>query len=220
MKIISNLERSPWKLAPGALADTDTAHGNVTQATQTQPGVECASFAIDPKGKEFANAYWYKELGADARITQLDYSVAFLFPTPHDSQACQALELDLQQVLGGTVYNFGIQLDFAEGFVRLWNRAEHEAKREGWISIGKPIGRWAAGQWLEIELKVRRDIAKSRLVYESMHLSGEVVPLGGVAYPSVKLNLPNMLNCAVQLDGNSRGEAYRVMVDAVGLQLS
>lgn len=216
--VFNNLERSIWKVAAGALADTNTQHGNVPVAAQSLPSVACATLSLDPRGQPYANAYFYKEHGPHPSVSTFIYSAAFLFPTVQDSQRCQALELDLQQVIRGEVANFGLQLDFAEGFVRVWNRAAHEAGKEGWQATSKPVSRWAEGQWLEITLAVRRD--KGKVAYQSLVLGGQTIPLGNVAFKTAKLSLADMLNCAIQLDGNRSGESYRVVVDAVSLTAS
>lgn len=220
--VFNNLERSIWKVGKGSVADTDTQHGPVAIATQSLPGVACATLAIDPHGPnprgQSANAYFYKEHGPRPSASTFTYSAAFLFPTVQDSQRCQALELDLQQVIRGEVANFGLQLDFAEGFVRVWNRAAHEAGKEGWQATGKPVSRWAEGQWLEITLVVRRD--RGKVIYQSIALGGQTIPLGNVAFKTAKLPLADMLNCAIQLDGNKAGEPYRVVADAVSLTVS
>jgi hypothetical protein len=215
-KVFSGLELTPWKLAAGALADSDTAKGNIPIAVQSQPLIECASFAIDPKGKAWADAYWYKELGADASKTRFTYEVSFLFPTPAYSLASQAIELDIQQVISGMVYNFGFQFDFAEGIFRTWNRGEHEAIGGGWNPTTMSLPRWSAGQWTRVA--VQGHTLPGSVLYDSVTINNVKSTLN-IHYPAAKLNLSDMLNCAVQLDGNASGTAYRVMVDVVSLRL-
>lgn len=203
------LELTPWLLAPGALADSDTAAGNVSTATQTQPGVECASFAIDPKGQSWANAYWYKELGADARVTHLVYEASFLFPTAADAQASQAIEMDIQQTISGVTFNWGLQFDFADNAIRVWNRAS-----KSWNPTGQPCPRWPEMEWQRVRLEVSR--LSTSVAYNLLTINEQDVLLQQ-AYPQATVGEKPQINCAIQLDGGKSGTAYRVMVDGVRL---
>lgn len=212
MKRFGNLERTPWKLATGALADSDISHGNIPVAAQTQPLIECASFGIAPKGQSFANAYWYKELGADARKTHFVYEVAFLFPTIADTQACQALELDLQQTVSGVTFNWGLQFDFADNQVRVWDRGQKK-----WEPTGMNCPRWPAMAWMDVSLRGHRD--SNKLFYDLLTINDSDHLLQSF-FTQTRVGEKEQINCAVQLDGNTKGEAYRVMVDAVSLAAS
>lgn len=214
--IYDSLELAPWLLAAGSLADSDTSSGNVPSATQTQPSaIGCASFAIDPKGKPWANAYWYKQHGPQAGLTRFIYSASFLFPSAADAAASQAVEMDIQQVIAGVTYNFGFQFDFAEGQFRVWNRAGHEASGGGWNATEVPMPRWEAGEWVRVEVLCHR--TSGSVTYDQLIING-VSHLLGQSYPAPTLSLSDMLNCAVQLDGNGAGAGYRVVVDDVSFQ--
>lgn len=199
--VFDDLEFSPWLLAPGTAANTGST-GNTTVATQAQPGINSAWFNSIPGGP-FANAYWYKKLGADAKKTKYLYELAFMFATPADAAASQAVELDIQQVIAGVVYNTGLQFDFAENALRVWNRSTGS-----WIPTGRAAQRWSAGQWMSVAYETHRDGAN--VYMDSVTVNGTKMALSGTAFPAPKLGLTDMLNCAVQLDGNKTGTAYRV----------
>jgi hypothetical protein len=204
--VFDALEQSPWLLAPGTAANTGST-GSTAVATQGQPGVSCAWFKLAPNGP-YADAYWYKKLGADPSKKKFKYELSFLFPTPADSNASQCVELDIQQVISGFGFNLGFQFDFAENLLRVWNRTG-----KAWVSTGKPCPRWTSGQWMRIIAECHRD--EANVYHDAMTMNGNRIDLGGMSFPVAKLNLPDMLNCAVQMDGNKPGTAYTVVVDAV-----
>lgn len=213
-----NLEQTPWLLAPGALADSDIVGGNVPIATQKQPLVECASFAIDPLGKSYADAYWYKELGAQPHTYQQTFELFSLFPTLNDSNASQAVELDLQQTIGGITFNWGLQFYFTEAQIRVWDRLSNVlTPGTGWKPTGHPLPRWTPGMWQHIKLTVSR--ASSSVFYDVLEVNG-VSFLLQQSFSVASVGEKEQLNCAVQLDGNSTGVAYKMMVDAVSLDVS
>lgn len=209
MKTFRNLEQTPWILAPGALADTNTASGNVPVATQKQPLIECASFAIDPKGQQFANAYFYKELGADAELSHFVYEVSFLFPTAADAAASQALELDLQQTISGVTFNWGLQFDFAEDEIRVWNRAIKQ-----WLPTGDQCPRWPTEEWQRVKLTVSRYLGT--VDYLLLNFNGNDLLLNKIEGTASVGEKPQ-INFAIQLDSNQKGDPYRVMIDAVNI---
>lgn len=211
-KVFDGLELTPWLLAQGALADSDTASGNVPTATQRQPSIECASFAIDPQTKSFANAYWYKKLGADEGKTTFTYEASFLFPTTADVAASQAVEFDFQQVISGIVYNLGWQFDYADGKFRVWNRGV-----KAWVPVMIALERPSTLTWTRLALAGHRDA--NSIYYATVTINGTTFSINQ-SFPAPNLGLTDMLNCAFQLDGNKAGVAYRVMVDGMRLTIS
>lgn len=218
--VYENLEYLPWLLAPGSLADSDTVGGNIPDSFQRRPSVECASFGIDPKGKEYANAYFFQEKKPDAGKTRFKYEISFLFPTQNDANASQALELDIQQVIKTQVFNIGFQFDFAEKFFRIWNRmAKVKGLPNPWVPTVTLAPRWKALDWHRVIVEGHRDNAN--VYYDALTFDGSRTQLTG-SFPLVII--PNYttdaINCAVQLDGNQAGTAYRVMIDSVRFTVS
>jgi len=204
-KVFDNLELTPWLLAPGTAANTGSTGSSAT-ATQGQPGVSCAWFKLAPKGP-YANGYWYNQLGADATRTSFTYDLRFMFGTAIDAAASQAVELDIQQVIGGVVYNMGWQFDFADNALRVWNRSG-----KTWVKTGKPCLRWIQGQWIHILAEQHR--IGGNVIHDAITINGLRLPID-MSFPAPTLGLNDMLNCAIQLDGNKAGATYQIYLDAI-----
>ncbi len=210
--VYDHLERDTWLLAPGASANTGST-GSLATATQAPPGVSSAWLRLAPHGP-YANAYWYEKKTPDAAKTKYQLEVSFLFGSTADATASQAVELDIQQVINGTVYNTGLQFDFQSNQVRVWNRyAKENNLPDPWHAVpGMLCPRWPAGQWVRITFSAHRDMAG--VYYDPVIVNGVTTAIG-LSFPAVKLVLPDMMNCANQLDGNHAGTAYQVYRDDV-----
>lgn len=205
------LETTTWLLAPGASANTGST-GSLATATQAQPSSSSAWFNIAPLGA-YADAYWYKTLGANPSKTNYTYQLSFMFNTAADAAASQCVELDIQQCIGGVVYNTGWQFDFAENTIRTWNRyAKERGLPNPWVSTGLLCPRWVAGQWMHIFVENHRDA--SNVYSDAITINGVRTPIN-LSFPAPSLGLSDMLNCAVQLDSNSTATAYKLYVDNI-----
>lgn len=206
-KVFTGLELTPWLIAAGAAADTGAA-GNVPVASQAQVEEGTAYVAINPQGKAYANAYFYKTLGADPTRNTYDYELRMMIATPDECAAAQAVELDIQQCIGGVVYNTGLQFDFQSNQIRIWNRAG-----KAWVATGLACPRWQAEVWQIVTLQTHRKVAG--VYYDSVGGTPSTA-----SYLAPKLGLADMMNVAVQLDGNSAGAPFRVYLDYVNFTLS
>lgn len=211
IRTFENLETTPWILALGAVANSPGVDA-LAASMQSQPGVECAFFEIGPLAP-FANAYWYKQLGADTLIDRYEYSASFMFPTEADSNACQCLEMDFQQVVT-KIFNPALQLDFADGKIRNWDRLKGDNKDPNAWSAIADLARWQPNTWHTASLQARR--LGDMVYYEAISVDDLTVWAGTIAHPATipAVAVP-MLNVAIQLDGNGAKTQYRVMVDRV-----
>lgn len=206
--VFDDLELTPWLLAPGTSANSGQT-GSTAVATQGLQGVTSAWFNLAPNGP-YANGYWYRKLGADAKKSKYLYEIPFLFGSAADAAASNCIELDIQQVIAGRVFNTGLQFDFTENALRVWDRSSATPADTGkgdWVTTGFPCPRWTPGQWVKVALATHRD--DTHVYYDSIDVNGlHVQPTMVFAAPL--LGLSDMLNCAVQLDGNKTGTPYRV----------
>lgn len=209
-----DLERSMWLLAPGALANTGSA-GSLADGFQTLLDTNCGSFTLRPHGP-YADRYWYRELGADPFKSRYRYEASFLFGSAADSNAVQAIEMDIQQCIGGIVFNPALQFDFAEDIVRIWNRS---IKPQGeWEPIGLPCPRWDFGKWNTVAIEAHRTL--NTIAYDAVTLNGVVTKILAAPFPAPNLGKPDMQNIGFQLDSNKNGTAFKVFVDAMNFTVS
>jgi len=126
----------------------------------------------------------------------------------------QAIEFDLQQcddpAGSGLCFNWGVQFDFAEGILRVWNRSG-----KTWVPTGTIIKRPAPGAALFCQWDVHRD--GTNVYYDSLQINGVVQPNTATSFSAPQLNLPSMLNYGVQLDGEKVPNTYTVLVDRMKL---
>lgn len=204
----ADLEYQNWLTASGTAANTGTT-GNTATSTQTLPGVASATRGIQPAGA-YADKYWYFQLGPNPSYVRFKQEYSFLFPTTADSTDSQAVETDLQQCIGGIVFNWGFQFDFAENEMRVWNRSGGN-----WVALpGVACPRYAAGVWVTIVLEGHRDAAN--IYYDAYTVQGVRTPLTQ-SFPAPNLGKPDMLNVGQQLDGEKVPAAYTIAIDRMKL---
>ena len=208
--VYDHLERDAWLLAPGTAANTGST-GSTVKATQGLPGISSAFLRIAPNGP-YGDAYWYEKKAIDPDKKNYKYEASFLFGTAADAAASQCIEFDIQQVISGLVFNPGLQFDFAENLIRVWNR-----NGKAWVSTGIPCPRWNPNQWMRVVYEAHRD---DKMVYHDSVTINGVADLFNLSFPAVTLNLPDMMNVGMQLDGNKAGMAYQVYRDDVRFTVS
>lgn len=201
--IFDHLESNPWLLAGGTAANSPGGTGTAT-ATQTKPGVMSATVAIVPAAP-YADKYFYQTLGVHPELVRFRQEGSFLFPTAGDAAAPQAIEFDLQQVIGGVVYNWGVQFDYAEGTLRVWDR-----DGKTWVPTGVTLPRMAPGVWAQCSWEVHREAGK--IVYDKLTINGTVFG-SSISFPAPTLGLGDMLNYGFQLDGGKVPQAFTVAQD-------
>lgn len=198
----SDLECSAWLVAPGLAG----GGSNTAVPSQGQPGVQSAFIGIAPAGP-YGNGYFYKKLGPLPDKTVFTFQLSLMFATAPEASASQAVELDIQQVIAGTVWNMGWQFDFADNQLRVWDRS-----KKNWVSTKLPCHRWATGQWMNIVAEQHRDATS--VTHDAISINGQRLSIN-MSFPAPTQNLADMLNCAIQLDGNKAGSAYRLYLDRV-----
>lgn len=206
--IWENLEFENWMVASGTAANTGTV-GNTATSTQTLPGVASATRGMTPQGP-YADKYWYLPLGKQPSLLRFKQEYSILFPSANDSGSSQAHETDLQQCIGGVVYNFGSQLDFAEDRMGIWNRSI-----KSWdYSIGIPCPRALPGTWVNIVLECHRDA--TNVYYDALTVSGVRKALNAT-FHAPALGLTDALNVGQQLDGEKQPQAYTICISKMKL---
>jgi hypothetical protein len=206
VSIFDNLESRDWQVAGGTLADSNPgAPGQPTaDGSHVAPGANNGYFEIAPHAP-YADRYWYLEFGADPQKTTFRYDLRMLLATAADVAAPQQIELDLQQCIGGKVFNMGWGFGFQSGELRVWNRSG-----KAWVDTGVPMPRLTPGAWFNVSTEMHRD--GDNVYHDAITINGSRIIIAK-SFPAPTLGLKDMLNGGFQLDSNFRGAPYRCYVN-------
>lgn len=154
----------------------------------------------------YADALWWKQLGAANTATNLVYDVYFYLKTP---QNAQALEFDANQANGNKRWIFGTECNIASGHWDVWGNVQGN-----WLSTGIPCKMPSAFTWHHLTWEFKR--TASTLTYIAFTLDG-VKHYVNRTYTG-RPNGGNELNVAVQLDLRGNHAAFSEWVDNVSLK--
>jgi hypothetical protein len=154
----------------------------------------------------YSSALWWKQL-TPVSAANFKYDLDFYVQNP---AAAQALEFDVNQVIGGNRYIFGTECDVRyTGTIRVWDTANG-----GWVSTGIHCPAPAANAWNHITWEFQRT-ASGQTLFVAVTLNGVRSPVNMSFWG--KPNSGSELNVAFQMDGNYIQENYSVWVDNVTL---
>jgi hypothetical protein len=153
----------------------------------------------------YADALWWKQLGAANGATNLKYDLDFYLKTP---QNAQALEFDNNQANGRMRWIFGTQCNIAGNHWDVWGNANGN-----WISTGIPCAMPAAYKWHHLTWEFKR--TATTLTYIAVTLDG-VKHYVNRTYTGRKSGV-NELNVAFQMDNRANHAAYNTWLDNVKL---
>jgi hypothetical protein len=204
----SSVQKSKWSsctTCAGANGSGPTATYSQT-LYNTNPSITGASSKFSISGtRSYADALWWKQLGANSAATNFKYDLYFYIKNP---SAAQALEFDVNQSVGGHKYIFGTECDIKGTHTwRVWSKAT------SWNNTYIPCGAPSAYQWHHLTEQFQRVNGKVKFV--SITLDGRTSYVNRTYYP--QSSSVNELNVAFQMDGNSTMTAYQVWVDKVSL---
>jgi len=100
-------------------------------------------------GNPYADALWWKQLGAANGAYNLQYDVYFYLTAPQNSQA---LEFDSNQANGSRRWIFGTQCNIAAGQWDVWGNANGN-----WIHTGIPCSMPSAFKWHHLTWEFKRN---------------------------------------------------------------
>lgn len=153
----------------------------------------------------YADALWWKQLGAANSATHVTYDLYFYLKTP---QNAQALEFDSNQANGHKRWIFGTECNIAGGRWDVWGNANGN-----WISTGIPCKMPTAYKWHHLTWEFKR--TSTQVIYVSVTLDG-VKHYVNRTYTARNSSV-NELNTAIQLDMRSNHVAYSEWVDNMKL---
>jgi hypothetical protein len=179
----------------------------------TKQGV--ASPSMDGKSMQFnlggttpyANALWWKQLGANSGVKNFKYDLYFYIKNP---AAAQALEFDVNQSLNSKKYIFGTQCNIKGGHV--WD--VYDPYNHAWRHTGISCATPKAYTWHHLVLEFQRT--------STPKVNFIAVTINGTKHYFNKLYAPrsssaNEINVAFQMDGNGSMTDYSVWLDKVKL---
>ncbi len=185
----------------GATASATTSAGIVSPSLSNGSRI----FTI-ASGTAYANALWWKQLGAANSATNLVYDVYFYLKAPQDSQA---LEFDNNQANGHMRFIFGTQCNIAAGVWDVYGNADGK-----WLSTGIPCHRPTAYTWHHLTWEFKR--TSTQLIYIALTLDG-VKHYVNRTYTGRSSSV-NELNVAFQMDMRSNHVTYSTWLDNVSLK--
>jgi hypothetical protein len=172
------------------------------------PSMDGKSMRFDIGGTTpYANALWWKQLGANSGVKNFKYDLYFYIKNP---TAAQALEFDVNQSLSGKKYIFGTQCNIKGGHVwDVYDPYGHAWKHTS-ISCSTP----KAYTWHHVVLEFQRT--------STPKVNFVAVTINGTKHYFNKLYAPrtssaNEINVAFQMDGNGSMTDYSVWLDKVKL---
>ena len=154
----------------------------------------------------YADALWWKQLGAANGAYNLKYDVYFYLTAP---QNAQALEFDNNQANGSRRWIFGTQCNIAAGHWDVWGNANGN-----WISTGIPCSMPSAYKWHHLTWEFKRN--GSYVTYVALTYDG-VKHYVNRSYYSRPSGV-NELNVAFQEDMRGNHVAYKTWLDGVSLK--
>ena len=176
---------------------------------QTTPSLSGNSMEIHNSGV-WANALWWKKLGADPGATNFEWD--FDFQLDEASQtAAQALEFDIFQFLDGYNYMMGSECNYASGFWDLWDGIHGHWQR---TSVSCP--QFTPGVWHHIEWYVQRTQGAATYTFVSVTVDGVTYPMGQT-FSARNEGWDGQIGVQFQLDVNATGQGYEEWVDNVKL---
>lgn len=205
----SSLQKSMWSSCTTCAGKNGS--GPTASHSQTinvgSPSLTGASSKFSISGsRAFANALWWKQLGANSSAHNFTYDLYFYMKNPG---AAQALEFDVNQSVGGHKYVFGTECDIrGSGTWRVWSAGS------SWVSTGVPCRAPSAFTWHHYTLQVQRTTS-NQARFVSITLDGRTSYVNRTF--STQSSGVSELNVAFQMDGNSSMTGYDVWLDKVSL---
>ncbi len=205
----SSLQKSKWSscsACAGAGGSGPTAsYSQIIYISSPSLTGSASKFSISGS-KAYANALWWKQVGANSAAHNFKYDLYFYIKNP---SAAQALEFDVNQSVGGHKYIFGTECNIRGGGAwDVWSTKYH------WVSTGIPCHAPSAYVWHHLTWQLQRT-SSGQVKFVSVTLDGATHYVNRT-YPPQGSSV-NELNAAFQMDGNKYMTAYQVWLDRVTL---
>lgn len=152
----------------------------------------------------YANALWWKQLGANSNAHHFTYDLYFYLKNP---SAAQALEFDVNQSVNGKKYIFGTECTSAHIW-KVYSASLH------WVNTGIGCPQPTAYKWHHLIWEFQRT-SGNNVQFISVTLDGVKHYVNRTYAP--KSSSANEINVAFQMDGNKYMTDYDTWLDKVKL---
>jgi hypothetical protein len=153
----------------------------------------------------YANALWWKQLGAKPGSSHFIYKIDFYLTNP---TAVQALEFDINQSVNGRKYIFGTECSF-RGSKQwdIWDSNKH------WLPTGIACPVLSAYTWHHLTIEAERSGTQTHFI--AITLDGNKHYIN--RYQASQTSGASELNVAFQMDENGSATNYSTWVDKVSI---
>jgi len=149
------------------------------------------------------------ESGAATLFSIVVYQFDFYIPVGMEN-APQALEFECQQQLGGWVYNFAWQADYASHTWRMFNYGA-----AAWDSANISFQNFAPGSWHHVVAEYHNDISTHSVYHDALTIDGTRYAVNARHAAFSAPGFTDKFTNAFQLDSNGTPASYSVYVDAM-----
>lgn len=187
----------------GGSGPTASLSLNQHQASPSLSG-SSARFTI-ASTTSFADALWWRQLGADNAAKNFQYDLDFYITNPAVSQA---LEFDVNQGIGNLKFIFGTQCSIGGRVWDVWDTANAH-----WVSTGVACSPPTAFKWHHLTWELRRTATQT--IFIAFTLDG-VKHFVNKTF-NARAQRSTQLDVAFQMDMNRTHTTYSVWLDNVKL---
>lgn len=205
----SNIDQmSGWdscSVCAGAAGAGASVSHSMSRASSPSMDGTSAKFSIG--SRRYANALWWKQLGANDGASNFVYDLYYYIKTP---TASQALEFDVNQSRSGKKFIFGTECSFKS--THTWQVYDPYNRKWRSTSIGCSVPK--AYTWHHVVLEFHRSTTPSTK-FISVTINGTKHYFNRSYAP--RASGAREVNVAFQMDSNGSGTPYTVWLDKVKL---
>lgn len=178
--------------------------GNGVGSQNTAPG---ATFSIVPVvtgagQSNYFDCYYTADFSPDDTKKHFKLTMPWTFPTAGDSNASQALEMEIRQITTGHLMSVcALQMNFSGNSLRIYDNVRK------WFSTTQAQPKFAPGVTYIVTLECHTDGINT--VYDGITINGNKLELA-YSYTTPTTDWRPMMRVAGQLDGKGSGLAYKV----------
>ena len=194
-----------WLVADGG------THGIApyTFAPSFDPGGGFPMYAIISPTTSFQDDYFYVKLSAPDTTSHFTYCTNWQIPNSTDLTKFQAIETDFHQNSGGFAYTGGVQFNSTQGGgpnVRLFDIGTNT-----WHAVSGLTMPLTDTNWHSLCYSFTNDHTNHTTTYTSITIDGTPTTLSTTYNAKTTTDLP-VIGVAVQLDGDSASDSYKLQV--------